>query len=289
MGLSSCSCCSAAHLILAGTSILRNFASKRGVEELKKCAAGGKGGSCRDVILRYKSEIVDYATSEPREASAELNAMGEALENGCRCIHKVIIYSSDTEAGLESSSILKEALERLCPSLSGRVEVKRVNRLGQPDAMWGGLKNLHSMMVNDIKSLLKEGYAVAVNLTGGFKPESGYALYASMNRAHVAYYVHESFRKPVYIILRGPVELKALAQAHSRCVKPDKRGCSFGLREAAAMVGGGSDMAEDLAKIACALESVDPGLIRVWMEEGECKVEIYNSNVYRDLVEIAYE
>ena len=203
------------HIVLVGTSTLRNALAKRGLLQsvdlgglgidevagfLEKCVSDSSecGGGRAYEALRVVSRLV---LSYPYEMSAELNGMKpwlEALKGGYRgAVGKVVLLETDTISGNASGSIL----EGVFSEYGVEVERATVVRLGVPGYFVEGIRNLKSSIVGYAKMLEGEGYCPLINLTGGFKPESAIALASSIGRIPLAYYIHESFRDTIYIPL----------------------------------------------------------------------------------------
>ncbi len=274
--------CRAAHLVLVGTSILRNTAAM-----ISRCASGDQGAcqtlgiscdeasrvkeraeacsrarpgsredkECRDLYARGETAwkaATSYLALYPQEASAEANAMTRVIEGGCRGVGTVKLYASDSDAGRVAAEILEDYLRQRCPQT--RVAREDVPSLGRE--MWEGLANLASLVLNDIKSLASEGYSVALNLTGGFKPEAAYALLAAWGRAHIAYYKHEAFRDEEVVVL--PIidcrEAEVLARAEKGGVIVFDEALKMGFER------------WRLEGIACALHTVNPSLYKLTRE-----------------------
>jgi len=205
------------HLVPVGTSILRNLARAEEKQEIaekaRKCGSSepgsredeecGKEANSRGELYRA---ALAYLEESPYEASAELNAMKPWLKP--KHVGRVVLFYSDTGAGRLASAILKEYLEK------ERIQVEEVEVEGLGKEMWKGLINLAKKLREKIMEY--KGCHSLVNLTGGFKPESAYALLASgLAGAVGAYYKHEAFEETVVIPMiwsLGSDEREKLAQ-----------------------------------------------------------------------------
>ncbi len=222
------------HIVTVGTSILRNAAAqsekldilKPHTKELRAWALAsvdstedveaGKNAVPGSPVFRA---VLGYVASDPRRASAELNAfIGYLLyleENYPYTIqHDLVLLSSDTGACWFTTRIIEEYLKSLSgQSLDepfqikrqtiGKVEARRIPMLGKD--FWTGARN----MLQEIKKILEKARGeyseVAANLTAGFKPESGLLLVAA-NQLGItkAYYIHELMKN----IIEIPTKLK---------------------------------------------------------------------------------
>jgi len=80
------------------------------------------------------------------------------------------------------------------------IELRNIEGLSKE--MWLGIANLGAAIIRDVIALRNKGLDTYINLTGGFKPESGIALLAAAaSGAQAAYYIHESFREVVWLPL----------------------------------------------------------------------------------------
>jgi len=295
--------CRTVHIVLVGTSSLRNFLralrscvergacddleigrgeAERLLAEGAECwkavqgLPGSQEGSCRGFLDEnpLREALREYVVSKPRDASAELNAMGPLLESRCSGVERVILVATDTLLGRLAAEALKDSLLRLCPGLArGGVEVAVVNGLGIAERMWEGLNNLMRTIMDVSSKAKAEGLSIAVNLTGGFKPEAGYALLASLPHTHIAYYIHESFRRVVVLPLLYPADVKVLLESGAVKRESDRIVIDPAAAEKAKESSG-----RKLCGIACTISQVDPDVLEV---EGRCsKIVIKDPNFY---------
>lgn len=276
--------CKVAHLVLVGTSTLRNFAGaltrcfERGdcsalglspmearelYEDARVCleaaVKGGDSEACKTLITSGNpvfKVLVDFIAINPRRASAELNSMYNVLERGCSGVEKVVLYSTDTHVGEASARAVESYIKSRCEGLE--VEVKRVDELGvSPRLLWKGLARLAVEVKRTAEDLQRRGVAVALNLTGGFKPEGGFALITSFPWIHAVYYVHESFREVVVIPALTVEDVKLIVESGAlRGNIIDLEGASKAIPKASTR----------LCMIANAIKSIAPELV----EECEC-------------------
>ena len=276
--------CRVAHLVLVGTSTLRNFAValtrcfekgdcpalglsakearrlyEEGLECLEAAIKGVDSRACKAITNPgnpvFKA-LADFIANNPRRASAELNSMHNVLERGCSNVERVILYSTDTHVGEASAKAIEGYVKSQCKGVD--VKVKRVDQLGSsPELMWKGLARLAVEVKRAAEDLQRRGIAVALNLTGGFKPEGGFALITSFPWIHAIYYVHESFRDVVVMPALTVEDVKLIVG--SGALKDDV----IDLGEASKAIPG---VSRRLCMIANAIKSVAPELI----DECEC-------------------
>ncbi len=236
-----------AHLVLVGTSVLRNLASRAGdrqsrvysilagqgydpvevAEAARRCQQPGdnveaercSSGDLLRLLERAGADAVDH---DPYTLSAELNAMRpwhEAFRMGGRqAMARVVLFATDTGPGRLSARILREHLARL----GADVEFRVVRDLGVPGQFPRGLRNL----VDELRSAARResaDKAVALNITGGFKAETSVALIgAAPAGLDIAYYIHESMRETVVlpvVPLFNPAEANLILSARGGRVR----------------------------------------------------------------------
>jgi len=198
------------HLVLVGTSLLRNaLAAVRSGrvsappgcgEVLAACADPARldRGRCGREIDRCLGFVGRLVEEDPYRMSAELNAMDWVLESGCGDVARLVLLASDTPEGLAAARVLEGYLSsRGCPA-----RVRVVRGLGSSEGFWPGLLELVKVIAEEARAAYADGYFVYLNATGGFKPESGMALLAASAAAPVAaYYKHEAMRETVMLPL----------------------------------------------------------------------------------------
>ncbi|MEL9991511.1 MAG: putative CRISPR-associated protein [Thermoproteus sp.] len=170
--------------VTVGVSLLQN-ASRAGV--LSGPAGEGSAGALRD-----------FALSNPAAASAELNTLlgvkrrWPALFGDVR----VVFYATDTSEGRLVASVL----EGVACGVLGAARCEAGSRVveGFGVDFERGLLNLAVAVAGDVKRARGEGRLPYVVATGGFKPESTFAVLAGyLAGAAGAFYMHESFREVV--------------------------------------------------------------------------------------------
>ncbi len=215
------------HILLVGTSILRNSAKEnlllaegytreeaaRIIDALRRCTVEGKCNSDRDKLVHAAVRLV---RADPFRMSAELNGMRPWLEayyaGGREAVAGASLLLTDTEPGVLVGDILEAYLSW------HEIPVKKilVPRLGVPGFFAEGLRNLLKAIQQEAKEAGGEGYCPVINLTGGFKPESAIALVASIGYIPLAYYIHENFKDVVYIPLYPLADKRAALEEISK-------------------------------------------------------------------------
>ncbi len=201
------------HIVVSGTSILRNAARQAGGDAAKILGDCGAARPLSDVDAecmrhavqgsRVYREALDILRLDPCRVSAEVNAMapwlglcGKGL-NGPSRVDRIVILHTDTGAGTLAAKVLAQYLQEVAgKAVAG---YRRINGFGVPGSMAKGLVQL----AKAIKEEAPQGDVTLLNVTGGFKPESGYAILAGITHYKVAaaYYIHEAFRDTVVIPL----------------------------------------------------------------------------------------
>ncbi len=164
--------------ITVGTSLLVN-AARRGVP---------------------REGLVDYAVSAPEEACAEFNTVVKFARKYPALFGDVYaaFYATDTDDGRTAGAVLREGFCRVVRAGGCRSELKVVPGLGVD--FNAGLLALAREVGLDVKRARREGRLAYVVATGGFKPESTFAVIAAyLAGAHGVVYVHESFRDVVQL------------------------------------------------------------------------------------------
>lgn len=183
-----------------GVSVLQN-ASRAGLD------VGGPGGAER---------LREFVLSNPAGASAELNTLLGVKRRwpGLFDDVEVIFYVSDTAEGRLVASVLEGVV---CSVLGARRCVagsKVAEGLGVDFER--GLLSLAAAVAGDVKRAKRAGRLPYVVATGGFKPESTFAVLAGYLAGAVGvFYMHESFKEVVllpYIPLAPHPALLAFAR-----------------------------------------------------------------------------
>ena len=220
------------HIVLVGTSIIRNTANilndrERNpiarsilerlsreydypidsiVEAIKSCARSppdqdlecARHATLSSPVFHTLLKTLEY---DPCRISAEINSMQPWLPLCSRHdppsrIDFIDVIHTDTGNGFLAASVLTHFLNEV----HGGARMIRVEGFGRPGEMMRGILNL----IDAIKEIAGErDDIVLLNVTGGFKPESGAALLTGLvhHRILAAYYIHEAFRDTVVLPL----------------------------------------------------------------------------------------
>jgi len=205
------------HLILTGTSLLRNYSLEAPQEIRDKYRSRGFDQwhvmPPSDSRQRYLDAIreghelyelmLKFIDSSPKKSCAELNAFYTFLDErrAWKNLSEVYLYATDTSSCMLCARLIYEHLRR---AFGPRVQVQEPIRVKG----WGveefekGLIRLLDLLAGIIKSKKDQGFRVFVNATAGFKPEAAFATLASaLLKADGVYYIHEASRQIVYIPL----------------------------------------------------------------------------------------
>ena len=210
------------HAFTVGAGIVYNFsrvfhevAEKMGVTEWLKVEPDDveenekiKAYASRDSKVFRK--VFEYVKNNPRKASPELNAFLGIL-GGLGPIKKkdieIGLYTTDTGIGHFCGRILYEYLREEGYRLVSEPTVIRKWGWG-PVFFDESLSEVMDKIARVIYSKKKQGYITCLNATGGFKPETGFAIIAALLvEADYIYYIHEKFKQPV-ILPNPPLSLK---------------------------------------------------------------------------------
>jgi len=168
------------HIVTVGTSILSNQGWKRGDR------------------LPSKSSASSAVTSDPRQASAELNALLPYVERGaCDRVHLISTKTSEGEFCRDIvGSFLKDRGIRTEQGV--QADLLPVDT-GDP---YAAAAHLRDRIFSVARHAHERGDAVHLNLTGGLKSEAAVAAATAtlLSIAGIpvnAYYTHESMPEPV--------------------------------------------------------------------------------------------
>ena len=201
------------HLFTVGVSILQNFGRSELGKELrgsdgwyrlppdspeqqKFMSWARRGERVFDAVLKFVDE-------DPRKASAELNAFYKFESLRGVAEREVALLATDTGTGLFCARVIEVHLE----SRGYRVRepiVVRAFGLGYDFFE----EALASLMDTIAKTVSRGGYKVYLNATGGFKPETTFAVIAALlHGVRGIYYIHESFQD-VVILPAPPLQIE---------------------------------------------------------------------------------
>jgi putative CRISPR-associated protein (TIGR02619 family) len=164
--------------------------------------------------------LVEYALANPERASAELNTVVKFARRYPALFGDVyaVFYATDTEEGTRAGVALREALcevlKREVKTAGCSAELKVVPGLGVD--FHEGLLQLARAVGNDVRRARGEGRLTYVVATGGFKPESTFAVIAAyLAGAHGAVYIHETFKEVVELPML-PLQLRQVLARFAR-------------------------------------------------------------------------
>ncbi len=185
--------------VTVGTSLLNNAATRKGLIPRDWAMLAPDDPRQDDVAAAPVEPLLSYALAEPEECCAELNTVVKfkrrfpAFLSGVRAT----LYATDTGQGRLCGEVLRRAF---CHVVGGEcsVELSVVEGFGRDFP--AGLLGLAKAIAADIREARRRGEYPYVVATGGYKPESTFAVLAAyMAGALGAVYVHESFRDVVLL------------------------------------------------------------------------------------------
>ena len=210
-------CMAETHLVIVGTSVLRNGLRELGSPEAASCPGGGSAARCSDLVaacadpqrldrerckaLQGDGECLGLLTclvsKNPFRMSAELNAMDWVVKDKCGNVRRIVLFASDTPEGRAAADVLSRFFGTECPG----VEVVAETVTGLGGEFWPGLLNLTRSLARWARrAFYQDNDIVYLNATGGFKPEAGMAILAAMLAAPVVpYYKHEAMKETVIL------------------------------------------------------------------------------------------
>ncbi len=179
----------AVHIATVGVSLLANAVRRglaRSVEELVASVE-------QDPSMR--SRILDLLRADPWGMTAELNAMRPYLEEGS--VEEVFLIGTWTPAGGIAVDLLIHLMgERAVPAAGTTVALKDE---GDEERFAASLEGLWEILVGSIRRFRAEGRDVAINATGGLKPELAVCLIVGNLAGVPVYYRHEHFDRTVVL------------------------------------------------------------------------------------------
>ncbi|GIU72556.1 MAG: CRISPR-associated protein [Candidatus Nitrosocaldaceae archaeon] len=191
------------HAIICGTSLLSNFTNRNRAEadrlgitdwyrlepddprqiDAEKCAY--KGNPIFDKLYKFLEE-------DPKKASAELNS----FLRFCELYHaerEALLYCTDTGTGWLSAYVIYNYLKN--NNIKMISEPKKLRYFKSSETFEDGLIDIIDNMSRIIINKKRQGFKVHINATGGFKPESTFAVIgAFIAGADSVYYRFETFR-----------------------------------------------------------------------------------------------
>lgn len=180
------------HLVTVGISIVTN-AARMGVLGFGPDEAVARAGAGADA--RVRAALVEATRRDPWGMSAELSAMRPYLEEGS--VEAAHLLPTATPACLLAAEVLEEVLQEDHGVPVTRAEVSL--RAEDDESFAVSLRSLWDAVWGFVRERRAEGKDVAINATGGMKPEFA-AVYVAGSLAGVpVYYRHERFRGTVVV------------------------------------------------------------------------------------------
>jgi putative CRISPR-associated protein (TIGR02619 family) len=205
------------HIISLGASIVANYSRK--IKELPPVSQDKKYGPA------LVKPLFNFVRNNPYEASAELNALKEFLENGS--VNEVHFIVTETNVSKTCARVLEKYLKSNGIRVSGTQPIPGYySDLPRSDERAAqnfveGLGKLRDSLIDYVRSKRKEkDVEVLINATGGFKPEVVVlSLVGSLMRCKV-YYIHEFFKRtiflpPIFLAVPGRREVEMLKKLYA--------------------------------------------------------------------------
>ncbi|GEM_PF-1460336 len=167
------------------------------VDSALKVVPGSEEERLVEARLRKLQDVVLERLRSNLRISAELNAyVGLIEEDPTLRASRIHLLVTATGLGRFSGEILRKVIRE---QLGTPCEVHVIGRWGWgPEYFDEALAQLMDTASRLITRAKEEGFNVALNLTGGFKPESSFLyVLATLYDVDLVYYIHETFRKVV--------------------------------------------------------------------------------------------
>jgi len=193
------------HIFTVGASLILNLS--RRVEEFREWLKTPSEDARQETYKEQAvpgsplfDETLKSLEGDPRKYSAELNAFYGFMNLRRKPLREaeVVLLSTDTGVGW----FCAQALYHYLTGVGVPAELPRkVEGLGLgPEFFDRGLVNLLDNIAGIVRSAKGEGRKVYINATGGFKPESAFAVMSAFFfGADAAYYIHELFKEVVVL------------------------------------------------------------------------------------------
>lgn len=183
----------AIHVVTVGVSVLAN-AARRGVFRWSPADEAAASSARADPGVRQA--LIDHVRSNPWATSAELNAMRPYLEEGS--VEEVYLVGTATAACVLVMDVLGRVLrEDFGVPVSGKGPA--VTAEEDEERFARSLQALWEVLLDYVRHRLAEGKEVAINATGGLKPEMAVCLVVGNLTGVPVYYRHEHFDRTVVL------------------------------------------------------------------------------------------
>jgi len=193
------------HIFTVGASLILNLS--RRVEEFREWLRTPPEDARQETYKEQAvpgnplfDEALKSLEADPRGYSAELNAFYGFMDLRKKPLGeaKVVLLSTDTGVGWFCSQALHCYLTKI--GVPAETPRKIVGFGLGPEFFDKGLVNLLDEIAGIVRSAKGEGKRVYINATGGFKPESAFAVMSAFFfGADAAYYIHELFKEVVVL------------------------------------------------------------------------------------------
>jgi len=196
------------HIVSVGASIITNFNKENIKREnpvifIPRLDEDNKFENIWTDKSKF-NRILDYATSNPYIASAELNALKDFIED--KDVDEVHLIVTDTLVGKITSEIIKKVLTDkniICSSkiIPGYYKESALNEEEAEEKFIKGLSDLRDSLIQYIKDkkINNPDCEILINATGGFKPEILILMLVGSLTNCKVYYIHEFFKKILFL------------------------------------------------------------------------------------------
>lgn len=185
------------HITSVGASIITNLSKE--YPDLK-IPNVGEDSKFEKYLTKDFNKLKDNFFKNPFRYSAELNALKSFIED--ETVNSVHLIITKTMVSRLTSRLISEFLKSkkiICTiqEISGYYENKDIDTAEKEFIK--SLSKLRNNLITYIKKQKEKGFNIFINATGGFKPDIVIlVLVASITNSKV-YYIHEFFRKIVFI------------------------------------------------------------------------------------------
>lgn len=129
-----------------------------------------------------------FLQARPQKASAEANTLSRLVEPG----DQLVFLHSDTPDGMRCAQLLEDYFA----GLGYPTKVERISGMTNQQAGFVnyGLRNFVRLLAQHIREAHRDGMAVGINNTGGFKVQIAYGNIVALLFKIPIYYIHENFQ-----------------------------------------------------------------------------------------------
>ncbi len=202
--------------VTVGVSLLSN-AARRGIVDGELAVLSPDDPRQSRFAELSVDPFLKFAVEEPERCCAELNTVVKAARRWDRLFAgdvAAVFYASDTGQGRFVASVLERAFCQVVRARACRASARVVEGLGRD--FYGGLLRLAQVVKSDVVEARRGGRLPYVVATGGYKPESTFAVIAAYIAGAVGVlYVHESFQEVVMLPM-VPLQLREELRRYAR-------------------------------------------------------------------------